>query len=141
MTEISAYPPGTVRALMESDLVTPPTRRALRERLGRKIVRPRFFGGHDFAIMAAACARLIPQPERKRPIDLAGELDARMADGVGDGWRYAKMPPDRDMHARGALGLDQSAQAMFGCSFAEALPADCDAVLDAVQSGNAGGEV
>ncbi len=141
MTETPAYPPGTVRALIESDLVTPPTRRALRERLRRRNVRPRFFDPHALAIIGAACARLIPQPERERPIDLPGELDARMADGVGDGWRYAKMPADCDMHALGALGLDQTAQAMFGCGFAQALAAQRDAILRAVQLGSAAGQV
>ena len=142
VTELSPiYPPGTVRALIESDLVTPPTRQALRERMRRQSGSPRFFDGHAFAVMKAACDRLIPQRERERPIDLAGALDCRLADGQGDGWRYAKMPPDADMHAKGAAGLDQASQAMFGCGFAQALCVERNAVLRAVQSGRAAGAV
>ncbi len=142
MTEHSPfYPPGTVRALIASDLVTPPTRRALRERMRRQPVQPRFFEPHAFRVIGAACDRLIPQPERERPIDLARALDCRLAEGSGDGWRYAKMPPDRQMHARGPVGLDETARAMFGCGFAQALGAERDAVLHAVQSGKALGQV
>jgi hypothetical protein len=49
MTESPLYPPGTVRALIESDLVTPPTRSALRERLHYRPSAPRFFDAHAFA--------------------------------------------------------------------------------------------
>jgi hypothetical protein len=140
-TAVPYYPPGTVRGLIESDLVTPPTRRALRDRLHHRPAAPRFFGLHSFAVIAAACARLIPQPERERPIDLAALLDERLAGGEGDGWRYARMPAGAEMHARGAVGLDQTAQEMFGCGFAQALSPERDAVLHAVQSGRALGEV
>jgi hypothetical protein len=141
LTELPYYPPGTVRGLIESDLVTPPTRRALRDRLHRRPAAPRFFEPHAFAVIAAACARLIPQPERERPIDLPGLLDERLAGGEGDGWRYARMPADPDMHARGATGLDQTAHERFGCGFSQALSAERDAVLSAVQSGTAEGEI
>jgi hypothetical protein len=91
--------------------------------------------------MAAASARLIPQPRRERPIDLAGGLDARLASGAGDGWRYAKMPADGEMYALGALGLEQCARATFAQGFAELPGAEQDAVLLAVQSGKAEGAI
>jgi hypothetical protein len=84
---------------------------------------------------------MIPQPERDLPIDLAGGLDCRLADGDGDGWRYARMPSDADMHVRGAAGFDETAQAMLGCGFAQALGMERDAVLRAAQSGKAEGAV
>jgi hypothetical protein len=130
-----------VRALIESDLVTPATRRALRERLGRSASRSRFFDSDGFTTMGLVCARLIPQPERKRPIDLPGGLDARLATGAGDGWRYAKMPPDGEMHALGAVGVQQTAMAMFAHGFADLPAPQQDAVLRAVQSGQAEGAV
>jgi hypothetical protein len=139
---LPAYPPGTVRALIESDLVTPPTRRAVGGRMRRRpAVTPRFFGRHAFAVVRAACDRLIPQPDRAPPVDLAGELDARLADGAGDGWRYARMPSDPQMHAMGVAGLDQTAHAMFGNGLALLPGAERDAVLLTVQSGEAPGQV
>ena len=131
-----------MRALIESDLVTPPTRRALGERLRRiPFVNPRFFDQQAFAVLQAACDQLVPQPERERPIDLARELDRRLSDGAGDGWRYAKMPPDREMHLKGAAGLDQTSNAMFGAAFAGLPGAERDAVLRKVQSGKAEGQL
>ncbi len=104
-------------------------------------MKPRFFDWHAFAIVRAACDQLIPQRERERPIDVAGALDARLADGAGDGWRYAEMPPDAMMHAMGAAGLDQTAYAMFKSGFASLMSAERDAVLAAVQAGETAGEV
>lgn len=136
------YPPGTVRALIDSDLVTAPTRSALRARLGKPAAAtPRFFDHHAFHTLQAVCARLIPQPERPQPVDLAGLLDARLADGASDGWRYAEMPREAVMHAHGLMGFDQTAQAGFGLAYVALSGAPQDTVLSAVQSGEAEGAV
>jgi gluconate 2-dehydrogenase gamma chain len=138
--EDSRWPEGAVRALLNSDLVTPPTREALRRRLERDDTKtPRFLERHDFLTLQAVCARLIPQPERLRPIDIAGQLDARLADGIGDGWRYAVMPPDRVAHVRGLQGLDETAEALFGAPFQVIGDDNQDAVLSTVQAGKAPG--
>lgn len=72
MAAHDTYAPGTVRMLIESDLVTPATRRALKTRLAvPPVMEPHFFGRDAFATVGAVCDRLIPQPERPRPIDLA----------------------------------------------------------------------
>ena len=133
-----AYPPGTVRALLDSDLVTSPTRVVLRSRLGPAgAARPHFFDARSFATLRAASARLIPQPGRSDPVDLAGAIDARLAAGEGDGWRYADMPPDGEAHRRGLSGLDELARERFGAAFHELDGACQDATLRAVQRGEA----
>lgn len=137
-----SYPPGSVRMLIESDLVTPPTRDALQARLRTpEVVEPRFFDMAAFELLCAVCDRLIPQPERPRPIDLSGTLDTRLADGVGDGWRYAHMPPDADAHRMGLAGIEQAADGMFGQCFAQLSEVQADDVLRAVQRGAAAGAV
>ena len=114
------YPSGTVSALLETDLVTPPTRAALTERLHKApIAVPRFFDEATFTTLRAVCARLVPQPDRAQPIDLAGPIDGRLAQGEGDGWRYDQMPPDGEAHRRGLQALDESARLLCGASFAE----------------------
>ncbi len=136
----SLYPPGSVRMLIESDLVTPPTRRALVDRLAAPpVLAPSFFDEAGFATLEAVCDRLIPQPERPRPIDLPGVLDTRLAAREGDGWRFAVMPPDRDMHAAGLLGIEQAAVATFGHAFTHLSAPEQDAVLGAVQRGRVAG--
>jgi hypothetical protein len=138
---LPAYPPGTVRALIESDLVTPPTRRASAGDAAEASSHAALLRAARIRRGRAACDRLIPQPDRAPPVDLAGELDARLADGAGDGWRYARMPSDPQMHAMGVAGLDQTAHAMFGNGLASLLDEERDAVLGAVQSGTAAGQV
>ena len=143
----SLYPPGTVLVLLESDLVTPATRRALQDRLQTPaIVEPRFFDAAAFETLCAVCDRLIPQSERPRPIDLAGTFDARLADmqpfgGGGDGWRFAIMPPDRIMHVAGLEGIEQTSAAMFDRAYTAIGETQADEVLRAVQSGTATGSV
>jgi len=132
------YPAGTVGALLKSDHVLPPTREALRERLERlAVVAPRFFDGAGFATLRAVCARLIPQPERERPIDIASGIDTRLADGGGDGWRYDALPSDGEAYRLGLRGLDELAGDRHGAAFAALGGAEQDGVLSAVQSGQA----
>jgi hypothetical protein len=147
MTGSTARPPpfyeaGSVRMLIESDLVTPATRVALRARLAAPmVVDPLFFGAAEFMTLCAVCDRLIPQPERPRPIDLCGSLDTLMASGSGDGWRYAHMPPDARAQADGLAGIEQAALGMYAAAFTTLTDAEQDDVLGAVQCGVAPGTV
>jgi hypothetical protein len=123
-------------------LVTPPTREALQPRFGADDrAEPRFFDVNTFTTLRAVCARLIPQPERATPIDLASAIDERLAGGKSDGWRYANMPPDGETHRRGLQGVDQSAKALFGTGFASLDESCQDAVLQAVQRGEVEGGI
>lgn len=134
---MDTYPAGTVRALLSTDAVTAPTRAALKERLARPVaVAPRFLSDDAFATLRAACARLLPDPR----IDVAGPIDARLADGTGDGWRYDALPPDGEAYRRGLAGIDQAARDVFGDGFAALPPDGQDLVLVAVQGGTPAGE-
>ncbi|HEY9402684.1 MAG TPA: gluconate 2-dehydrogenase subunit 3 family protein [Pyrinomonadaceae bacterium] len=139
------YPRGTVRALVETDFVTPATRAVLKSRLvpddapPLAVSKPRFFDAEAFDILRAACARLIPQADRPRPVDLAGALDERLAEGKCDGWRYSQMPPDGEAHRLGLRGLNESAQAMFDLAFHVLDASNQDEVLLAVQRNEAPG--
>ncbi len=134
------YPPGVVRRLLATDLVTPPTRAALQARLDEAASSdPRFFDPTAYTTLHAACARLIPQPGRVPPIDLARDIDRRLAEGGSDGWRYDRMPPDREAYRLGLRGLDETARTMFGADFAVLDGPHQDAVLAAVQRAEAPG--
>lgn len=127
------YPAGTVRALLRTQAVTEPTRKALEERLSASAVTvPRFLDPAGFATLQAVCARLLPGVD----IDVAGPIDARLADGTGDGWRYDMLPPDGEAYRAGMAGFDDAAQALFGQKFITLPPADQDKVVQAVQDGS-----
>ena len=130
---MNIYPPGSIRALLDTDLVTAPTRDALTARLDAdaKEYALRFFDAESFATLQAVCARLIPQ--REQLTDIAREIDRRLADGAGDGWRYDSMPPDGDVYRRGLLGLNESAREMHEAYFAALNEEQQDDILRRVQ--------
>lgn len=159
--ENAKYPSGSVRSLLDTDLMTEQTRLVVQSRLALEDIAPndatpsaimsydakhvdastpRFFDAKSFATLKAVCVRLIPQNDREHPVDLAGAIDARLTEGKSDGWRYDDMPPDGEAHKRGIRGLDESAQLMFGKVFRELDEASQDKILLAMQRGEALGE-
>ncbi len=134
------YPTGTVRALLDTDLVTEATRKALTERLNRPTHQPSFFSADEFALLQAVCARLIPQDDRSEPIDMAGGIDKRLSENKSDGWRYDTMPADRDAYKLGLRGINESAQLMFRQSFQNISGEQQDIILKAIQANEAAGD-
>lgn len=133
-----AYPQGAVIALLDGPLVTPATGLALRRRLDPPDDSATGSGlsADQFAVLSQIAARLLPQTDRAMPIDCAGEFDRRLRAGmIGDGWRYADLPPDADAHSRGLALVDQTSQARFGCRFGEASADEQDDLLRDVQFG------
>jgi gluconate 2-dehydrogenase gamma chain len=133
------YPDGTVRALLETDQVTDATRQALTDRLTKQIQAPNFFSEDELALLKAVCDRLIPQPERTEPIDIAGGIDERLANGKSDGWRYDVLPADGDAYRAGLQGIDESAQALRQRPFLQLTGDQQDDVLRLVQLADAPG--
>ena len=133
MSGPDAFPPGGVRALLNTSFVAEPTRRALQAKLDRRPAEPRFFDQHAFATLQAVCDRLIPQSPRA--IDIAGGLDERLADNKRDGWRYDCMPPDQEAYRRGLAGVDDTAEALFGRPFVELSGAHQETVIQQIADG------
>ncbi|GAB3302479.1 gluconate 2-dehydrogenase subunit 3 family protein [Hymenobacter tenuis] len=134
------YPEGTVRALLQTDLVTEATRAALLPRLDNAPYTPQFFDAATYELLRAVAARIYPQPDRAEPIELAPVVDKRLAEGDSDGWRYDVMPPDREAYRLGLGGINQAAQAQFQRLFTELTEAEQDQVIEAVALANAPGE-
>ncbi|RPD50465.1 gluconate 2-dehydrogenase subunit 3 family protein [Hymenobacter sediminis] len=134
------YPTGTVRALLQTDLVTEATRAALLARLDTTPYTPQLFEATTYELLRAVAARIYPQPDREQPIELAAVVDKRLAEGQSDGWRYDAMPPDREAYRLGLGGINQAAQALFGQPFMELTETRQDEVLEAVAAGSAPGD-
>lgn len=137
----NTYPQGTVRALLNTDLVSSETRNVLKERLEREeIIKPSFFDKETFITLRAVCNRLIPQNNREKVVDVAGCLDSVLAEGKGNGWRFDKMPPDEKAHLTGLYGINETSKIMFGADFKLLGEAEQDQVLSSIQNNIAGGK-
>ncbi len=111
------YPQGTVRDLITSDYVTEPTRRVLLARLDAdEEYSPRFFSAQEYSLLGAVCAVLAPSPVVP-PTFVAREIDRRLHENDGDGWRYDALPPDGAAFRRGLEVFDKIAREKFGDGF------------------------
>ncbi|HEY6494239.1 MAG TPA: gluconate 2-dehydrogenase subunit 3 family protein [Trebonia sp.] len=92
-----------------------------------------FFTDAERASAAALLDQLTGQCDEPLGVHLLEMVDARLAAGETDGWRYADMPEDGQAW-RDTLGyLDKDAQARCGTSFAGAPQPDQAAIIQAVQ--------
>jgi hypothetical protein len=96
---------------------------------------PRFFTDAERASAAALLNQLTGQCGEPLAVPVAEMVDARLAAGETDGWRYADMPEDGQAW-RDTLGyLDKDAHARCGTDFADASERDQAAIIQAVQDG------
>jgi choline dehydrogenase-like flavoprotein len=112
------FPVQTISELLESDLVTEPTRRALCERFDfDPNYAPQFFDAKEFDTLEAICDALAPS--KVIPCGfVAGEIDKRLFENKGNGWRYSEMPPDGDAYRIALPIFDTIAQRHFANDFA-----------------------
>ncbi len=80
----------------------------------------RFFTDEQAELLKIVCDRIIPQDDREesRRIPIVPMIDARLAEGKSDGYRYEHMPPDPDAHRLGLQAIEEMAQQAHGKSFA-----------------------
>lgn len=137
-----SYPAKTARALIQTALVTEPTRAALTTRLNEEddveSSTPRFFKQDEFATLRTVCARLIPHAAAGR-IAIAARIDERLADGASNGWRYDVMPIDGDAYKAGLAGLNEAAHESHGVAFAALDHLQQDEILRLAQNKRATG--
>ena len=121
-------------ALIASERVNGRLRAALHER-----ARPDDPGYSPVALDAVELAlravvdRVLPQPGEAR-IDIAARIDARLASGAGDGWRYSDLPPDPQAY-RAALATLEAAASAGGRRFLARDGDGQDALLREIEAG------
>lgn len=130
-----------VDALLSSDLVTEPTRKALQERTEKAFGNNKFFNDYSFNLLSAVCDLLVDQDSRYRTVNIAFFIDERLADNTCDGWRYNSMPPDDMMYKMGLEGIDETSSQMFGEKFIALKKEEQINVLNAIQQGNVENDV
>jgi hypothetical protein len=97
---------------------------------------PQFFTETEQACAAALLDQLTGQCDEPAGVPVAEMVDARLAAGETDGWRYADLPEDGQAW-RDTLGyLDKDAHARCGTAFADAPGQEQRAMVQAVQDGD-----
>ncbi len=113
------------RVLIASDRVSRNTRALLLCRLvpDDPAYQARAVSEGQLPSLRALLDRVLPQVAPG--IDLAARLDTELADGAGDGWRFAGLPPDAEAYRAGLRTLDAAA----GQGFADLTPGQQDTLL------------
>jgi hypothetical protein len=97
---------------------------------------PKFFTETEHACAAALLDQLTGQCDEDLAVPVAQMVDARLAAGETDGWRYADLPEDGQAW-RDTLGyLDKDAHARYGTGFADASRPQQSDIIQAVQDGD-----
>ncbi|WP_222432286.1 gluconate 2-dehydrogenase subunit 3 family protein [Leekyejoonella antrihumi] len=100
----------------------------------------RFFDTEQEKTLRAFCDVVLAQDSEPR-VPVAESIDEKMASGQLDGYQYADMPDDRETWKAVLGGLDQTAGARGGHSFAEATLADQEAIIEDFSTGKLSGGI
>ncbi len=94
---------------------------------------PRFFTAAEQATAKALVGQLLDQPHDDLGVPVMEMIDARLADGQTDGWRYADMPEDGQAWRDTLAYLDHDAKEGFGTGFAACQDREQASIVQAVQ--------
>lgn len=83
------------------------------------------------------CARIVPQPEGREPINTVAILLDKVGHDESDGFRPPDVPPIREAWTRGLDALEAEAQGRHGRAFATLSDEEADALLRDVERGEA----
>jgi hypothetical protein len=113
------------------------TRAVIDQRLAIDPNKHEFFNDREWPTLRALCDCIVPQTvARPRPVPLAAMIDEKMRDTASEGYRYAGLPPMREVWRRGLLALDAEAKTRHGYRFHDLAAREQDAILAAVQKGD-----
>ncbi len=120
--------PADYARLIASDRVSARTRAVLTERaiVDDPDYRPQVISVSHLATLRALVDRVLPQSG----IDLAARIDAQLATGEGDGWRFAALPVDAEAYRAGLETLDALADGRFATLDGD----DRDALLHRIEA-------
>lgn len=130
------YPDYDVLAKWDSPSFDDQTRSVLAERL-TAIPERRFFTAAEWTLLQAIVARVLPQPERAKPIPITPWIDDTLQRRRGEGFRHDNMPPMPEAWRRGLAAIDAEAMRLRGAGFRELDNEGADAVLAALANDEA----
>lgn len=98
-----------------------------------------FLTAHEMTTLAAACARLIPQPDREPFLGIARAIDFRLSAEKAGQWTGVAHYLDARSFRLGLCGLDEVSRSRLRRNFAELDALRQDQILASVQKGTATG--
>ncbi len=125
------------QGLLLSKRVSPKTREVMETRLAGSRDwnhQPTAFSAAEFRTVRALAERIVPNAG----FDLAARVDRQLAEGKGDGWRFATLPPDAEAWHRGLRSLDLAAERAHGVGFIALFPQQQDELLLQATAGKLG---
>jgi hypothetical protein len=136
MTRPPRFPGYDVLAKWDSPSFDGVTRGVLAHRLDAVPPR-RWLTADEWALLDAINARLLPQPEREKPIPITPWIDAMLIEDRGEGYRLPDTPPLRDAWRQGLAAVDDEARRLHDLPFVKLDAAARDAVLQVLADGRA----
>lgn len=126
--------PAGYADLIASERVNSRLRDALTERAAPDdpAYVPKALDAVELAILRAVFGRVVPVPG----LDLAARLDARIAAGGGDGWRFSALPADGPAYRAALRTLDAAARTARGRPYVALDAVEQDALLTLAQRGD-----
>lgn len=109
------------------------TRAAIRERL-EEIPERRYLSEEEWQLLEAIAHRLVPQPEREKPVPIVPWIDALLFSNQTPGYRYADMPSMRDAWRQGLKAIAAEARNRHGTDFAKLSGEDQDELLRDIEN-------
>jgi hypothetical protein len=89
----------------------------------------------EFALLSAACARLIPQADREPHLGIARAIEHRLAEEAAGHWSRSLQFLDGNSLRLGLRGLNEISQARLRCDFAHLDPVRQDQILLSLKNG------
>lgn len=112
------------------------TRRVVMARL-ENVPPIRFFTPEEATLLEAILARVLPQDDRDAAhrIPLLPFIDERLHEDRGDGYRYERMPPDREAYRLGLQAIQAMARRKHDKTFTGLGPTEQDELLKSLHEG------
>jgi hypothetical protein len=101
------------------------------------IPRVRHFSSGSVRFWRGVFDHILPQSDRilERQVPILERLDERLYNNRGVGYRYEKMPSDREAYRLAEIAINQESQACYGANFLDLPHLQQDIVLQAIHDG------
>lgn len=125
---------------LDSDYLTPPTKKTLKARMAKSGI-VRFFDADHYLLLSIICDLLMDQDSNNRMVEIALFIDERLQNKESDGWRYDCMPPDGEMYTLGLKAIESTSIKIYEKKFTKLNKEEQKELLVSVQKGDVDREI